>query len=102
MRYLLPALLLTGCAMSQPMYMPDGSQGYNISCDGSMNSMGNCFQKAGQLCGARGYDIITREGEIIPYGVSGGAFQADRYAANGGYVSQNGAFVNRSLMIRCK
>lgn len=99
---LLLVLTLTGCAFAQPMYLPDGSQGYNISCDGSANSIGKCFQKAGELCGQRGYDIVTREGEIIPYGASSGGFNANPYAANGAYVSQSGAFVNRSLMVRCR
>ena len=41
--------LLVGCATSKEMYLPDGSKGHNISCDGSANSMGNCFQKAGDF-----------------------------------------------------
>jgi hypothetical protein len=102
MRIALLALLLGGCAFAQPMYLPDGSQGYNISCDGSANSIGKCFQKAGELCGARGYDIVTREGEIIPYGSSAGGVSANAYQAQGAYVSQSGAFVNRSLMVRCR
>lgn len=102
MRTALLALLLGGCAFAQPMYMPDGSQGYNISCDGAANSIGKCFQKAGELCGTGGYDIVTREGEIIPYGSSVGGFNANAYQAQGAYVSQSGAFVNRSLIVRCR
>jgi hypothetical protein len=44
---------------------------------------------------------VTREGEIIPYGSSVGSFNANAYQAQGAYVSQSGAFVNRSLMVRC-
>jgi hypothetical protein len=96
------SLLLCGCAISKPMYMPDGKQGYSISCDGSMNSIGKCFEKAGELCGSRGYNIVTKEGEIVPYGYAGGGFNANQYAANGAYVSQSGAFVNRTLMVQCR
>jgi hypothetical protein len=102
MKWALIALSLTGCAISKPMYLPDGSQGFNISCDGSANSISKCFQKAGELCGSRGYDIVTREGEIIPYGYAGGGFNANQHAANGAYISQSGAYVNRSLMIKCR
>lgn len=97
MKPLILVVLLSGCAMSSEMYLPDGSKGYNISCDGTANSMGNCFQKAGQLCGERGYTVVNREGQAIPMGSSVGA--ADQNSA--GYISQYGMMVTRSLFIRC-
>lgn len=74
--------------------MPDGSKGHSISCDGSAVGINVCFEKAGSICGARGYDILNREGQIVPSGF--------------GYANQNQAFVNygafntKSIMIRCR
>ena len=47
-----------GCAISKKTYLPDGSQGYSISCDGAAVGINVCFEKAGELCGSRGYDIL--------------------------------------------
>ena len=35
------ALLLAGCATHTEMTLPDGSKGYNVSCDGAVLSMGD-------------------------------------------------------------
>jgi hypothetical protein len=94
--------VLAGCALSQEMYLPDGSKGHNISCDGSANSMGKCFQKAGELCGSTGYFIVNREGEAIPFGTSVGSANVGSGGGSAGYVSQSGMMVTRSLFIKCK
>jgi hypothetical protein len=91
-----------GCAISKDMYLPDGSKGYNISCDGSANSISNCYQKAGEICGAKGYALLNREGEAIPFGYSTGNASANSMNAQGAYVSQAGMFVNRSIFVKCK
>jgi len=51
---LIIAMALSSCAISKKTYLPDGSEGYSISCDGSAVGINVCFEKAGQLCGARG------------------------------------------------
>lgn len=91
-----------GCAISKDMYLPDGSKGYNISCDGSANSISNCYQKAGEICGAKGYVLLNREGEAVPFGYSTGSASANSMSAQGAYVSQVGMFVNRSIFVKCK
>jgi hypothetical protein len=98
------ALLTTllGCAMSKEMYLPDGSKGHNISCDGSANGMGNCFQKAGELCGSKGYYVLNREGQAIPFGSSVGTANVGPGGGSAGYVTQTGMMVTRSLFIKCK
>lgn len=93
---------LGGCAISKDMYLPDGSKGYNISCDGSANSISNCFQKAGDLCGEKGYVLLNREGEAIPFGYGTGSASANAVGAQGAYVNQVGMFVNRSIFVKCK
>lgn len=65
---------------------------------GAANSMGNCWQKAGELCGDRGYYVMNREGEAMPYGTA--VASADPYQY--GYIGQAGMMVTRSLIIKCK
>lgn len=103
-KILLTSLILGlgGCAMSKDMYLPDGSKGYNISCDGSANSISNCFQKAGEICSTKGYVLLNREGEAIPFGYGTGSASANAVSAQGTYVSQVGIFVNRSIFVKCK
>lgn len=91
-------ILLGGCAIQKETYLPDGSKGYTISCNGSANSISTCYEKAGEICGAKGYDLLTRDGESNLVGYSTGSVNQ----AGGAYVSQVGAFVSRSIMIRCK
>jgi hypothetical protein len=93
---------LVGCATSKEMYLSDGSKGHNISCDGSANSMGNCFQKAGELCGSKGYYVLNREGQAIPFGSSVGSASLVPGGGSAGYVTQTGMMVTRSLFIKCK
>ena len=64
-RLLLPLLLLTlaGCVSTREVYTPDGRQGHTIDCSAYRHSWADCFAKASDLCGARGYDILARTGE---------------------------------------
>ncbi|MGH8123711.1 MAG: hypothetical protein ACREPT_13170 [Rudaea sp.] len=83
-------ITMSACAIVNETYMPDGSKGYSISCDGAAVGINVCFEKAGNLCGAAGYDVIDREGQIVPFGVA---------SAN---VATYGAFNTKSIMVRCK
>ncbi len=86
--------IISGCAISNKTYLPDGSEGYSISCDGSAVGINVCFEKAGQICGSRGYDIINREGQIVPFGVGSAN-------SNQAFITY-GSFNTKSIMIRCK
>jgi uncharacterized protein YceK len=63
MRVVIVALLviLAGCSSvsSRDIYLPDGSKGYSITCGGFTYSMEKCFEKAGDICGSKGYSIST-------------------------------------------
>ena len=48
-------MALAGCAISSQTYGPTGKAAYTISCKGSLNTMGNCYEKAGDICGKAGY-----------------------------------------------
>jgi hypothetical protein len=90
------AVLLAGCASAKETFTPDGRKGHVISCPsgagafGQLTNWGTCFQKAGDICQARGYTILTRSDE------PGFAAVADRYGAAAGTTT------NRMMIIQCK
>jgi hypothetical protein len=90
------ALALSACALNRPMTLPDGSQGQMISCPGSLQSMGDCYQKAGEIC-PLGYDIVGGGTEATPFAF--GNATVGPHAGTATYSS--GAIVQRSLMVRC-
>lgn len=95
-------LIFTGCATSKEVYLADGSKGYNISCDGTVQNFGACIEKAGEICGSRGYIVLTQQGEAAPFSTTTGGYTADSVSASGGVVSQSGMMVTRNLFVKCK
>jgi hypothetical protein len=89
--YAFASILITSCAIANKTYLPDGTLGHSISCDGSAVGMNVCFEKAGEICGAKGYKLLNREGQVIYSGV---------YLREQG-VSQFGAFNSKSILIKC-
>lgn len=71
------AVLAGGCATASRTYGPDGSQAFAIDCSGVSVNWGMCNDKAGKLCGTRGYEVINQSGD-------------------------QGPVINRSLLIKCK
>jgi hypothetical protein len=84
------ALAITGCSTSEPVYTATGSIGHAIECSGLAQTWNACFAKAGALCGAKGYTILSQTGE--------------REAVSGGplvdYISPSA--VARSMVVTCK
>lgn len=87
---LLACLLLAGCAVARPTYTPEGKAGQSISCSGGINSWGTCYEKAGELCGPRGYIVLARNGEQ-------GSIAS--VTPQGGFA---GTTHSRNLLIQCK
>lgn len=86
--------LIAGCASSSETYLPDGSAGYSLDCSGTLRDWGACYEKAGELCGTRGYDIIGAQGE-------GGA--AISGAATNNTAAVSGSTLHfRTMQIACK
>jgi hypothetical protein len=56
----LTLLFLAGCATEHKVYGPDGREDHAISCDGAVLSWASCLDKAGEICGAKGYDVIDK------------------------------------------
>ena len=56
------AVLAAGCATGlRTTYLPNGQKGYSISCKGWLNSWDSCMVRAGQICGAHGYDPLNSD-----------------------------------------
>ena len=96
------AISLAGCVNSQQTYTADGQQGHVITCTpgwtggiigavaNASTSWGQCYQRAGEICGAAGYDIVQQVGEGGVYGQGG---------QGGGFVSSTN---NRMMVVKCK
>jgi hypothetical protein len=57
--------MLAGCTTAQDIYFPDGTRGHRISCDTCASGPADCYQKAGEVCGANGYTIVNVPGGTI-------------------------------------
>lgn len=77
-----------GCATASKTYMPDGQEGYNITCSGSMLNWGMCYEKAGKLCGSKGYEIIEKSGD------QGSMVSGNQFGLYGGSI------INRNMLIK--
>ncbi|MEX3932844.1 hypothetical protein AB4Y32_13725 [Paraburkholderia phymatum] len=86
---------LAGCASSGSTtltYLPNGDTGFAINCSGSDASQnwGECYKRAGETCGAYGYDVISKD---VDNGATAGG-------SLGGVLGAN--VKNRSMVVRCK
>lgn len=85
-------MLLAGCATATKTYAPDGREAYTIECSGVGGSWAMCQAKAGDLCGTKGYDLIST-------GSDHGAI-ANVDANSGTAFATN--TISRSMYIACK
>ena len=51
--------LLTWCENVSETYGPDGSRAYSIDCSGAAWTWAMCFEKAGEICATRGYEVLV-------------------------------------------
>ena len=84
------ALILSGCATSSQTYTPDGRIGYSLNCSGLALNWGMCLEKAGNICGTKGYEIISASGD------RGAIVNINDTNAFGGTT------INRSMLVACK
>ncbi len=73
-------------------YLPTGDTGFAINCSGgdASTSWAECYKKAGEVCGAYGYDVVSKD---VDNGATSGGSVAGIFGAN---------VKNRSMVIRCK
>ncbi len=93
MKILIPLVLiiicLSGCATASKTYTPDGSEGYIINCSGSALNWGMCYEKAGEICGPKGYEVVEKSGD------TGSIVSGNQFGVYGGSI------VNRTMIIKC-
>lgn len=53
----------SGCAVANKTYGPDGRLAFSINCSGPYLSWGECFKKAGDICGSGGYETLAVNGQ---------------------------------------
>lgn len=86
----LVVLAASGCVVTKQTYGPDGSAAYSMNCSGIAMSWASCYEKAGALCGAKGYNVLAVNGE------TGAVIVANPQSAFGSTV------INRTMMVSCK
>lgn len=86
----LAAVLLNGCASARKTYTSSGKEGYSINCSGSSSTWGRCYERAGDLCGARGYEVLEKMGENV---TTSSSTILEQYS---------GTDINRNMIIRCR
>ena len=82
--------VLSSCATASKTYTADGKEGYNITCSGSALNWGMCYEKAGNICGTKGYIVLEKSGD------QGALLSGNQYGLYAGSV------INRSMIIKCK
>ncbi len=84
---------LSGCSSTTTMtYLPSGDTGFAINCSGSdaSSSWAQCYQRAGEVCGNYGYDVVSKD---VDNGATSGGTVGGIFGAN---------VKNRSMVVRCK
>lgn len=84
------AVFTGGCATASKTFTSDGKEGYNITCSGSALNWGMCYEKAGEICGSKGYEVLEKSGD------QGAMLAGNQFGLYGGSV------INRNMIIKCK
>jgi len=77
-----------GCATASKTFTSDGKEGFVITCSGSLLNWGMCYEKAGDLCGTKGYEVLEKSGD------KGAMVTAGQYGLFGSSI------INRSMVIQ--
>ncbi|CFL83495.1 hypothetical protein [Burkholderia pseudomallei] len=83
-------LALAGCATVHETYAPDGRKAYALNCSGMARGWDKCLSAAGEKCGAAGYDVLDRSGEM------------SAVAAGTSHGFGGGITGERSMVVACK
>jgi len=83
-------IVVLGCATVHDTYAPDGRKAYTLNCSGFARGWDKCFEAAGNLCGAAGYNVVHRSDEAAA-------------ALGGGPSGFFGGKTNeRAMVVECK
>jgi len=83
-------ILLTACATSKEVDIAEGQRGYTIDCSGDRLNWSLCYEKAGQICGEKGFEILDKAGGtgVVVAGIRYGGDEASGR--------------DRSMVIKCR
>jgi hypothetical protein len=84
-------LVLGGCASSTSTYGPDGRSAYTLNCSGLARTWAMCAEKAGELCGERGYGVVASNGGHV-----GTVATINRYGGSAVPV------IERGMLVQCR
>ena len=87
------SVVLLSCAISDKIHLSDGSEAYEIHCDGAAIGINVCFEKAMKLCGANGFKMLNNEGRFIS-SVEG--------MANNSSINYGPLSISKSITIKCE
>ena len=60
----LGVVLLNGCTNYRQIHLETGEVGYSIRCSSfGSRSWNACYVMAGDICGTRGYNVVSRTGD---------------------------------------
>jgi hypothetical protein len=81
--------LLAACGASKRITLPDGDQGFLVSCDTGSQDLGDCYNKASGLCHGP-YEVIDRtQGAQVNFSATP-------------YTQAGGAMPKRDMVIQCR
>lgn len=95
----LVATQLAGCATSRDVRLADGWMAHVVSCGGPLLNMGHCLEKAGDICGGRGYVVLNKAGGDLP--ASANAIPTGGLPDMPGDMSGLRDYPARKLFIKC-
>ncbi len=109
MAIIIGCAFLTSCTYATESYLPDGAKGFNVRCGGTLNNMGSCYQKAGELCGENGFKIYGQDESRSPFLIAdsqaNGSIMGNQNYISGMYNSSSnvnaGNFITRNLLVSC-
>lgn len=87
---LVASISLTACVTIDDVHLADGTLGHRITCNWRDLSIDSCFEKAAEVCGADGFETVTKEG-----------LSTGRAISKGSTDPNSGAFSTRNILIRC-
>lgn len=56
----LVTIFLTGCVSASKSYLPDGSKGYEVTCNGTGRSWSDCYEKAAEVCAPSKFEVVDK------------------------------------------
>ena len=56
-------VVLSGCATSEEIYTAEGKRAYSIECRAIFDQSFDCFEKAQELCGTKGFIVLEKSGK---------------------------------------